>query len=77
MGDPRRESIHQAGGGIDQIKLFQIKVYFSGGAVATYALFQMDGSLRCSGNVYDYDGYIREGETNRAFRPPDIVPTNR
>ena len=29
--------------------------------------------LRCSGNVYDYDGYIREKDFNRAFHRPDII----
>ena len=34
------------------------KIRYSGGAVGTYALFHVDGSLECSGNVYDYAGSI-------------------
>jgi hypothetical protein len=34
------------------------KIRYSGGAVGTYALFQVDGSLECSGNVYDYAGSV-------------------
>ena len=68
------KALESGGGVLTKSNLFGSKVYFSGGAVATYALFQMDGSLRCSGNVYDYDGYIREKDFNRAFRRPDISP---
>jgi hypothetical protein len=42
--------------------------------VATYALFQINGNMSCSGNVYDYDGYIREKNFNKRFRQPDIHP---
>jgi len=31
---------------------------YSGGSVGTYALFDLNGQLECSGNVYDYAGSI-------------------
>jgi hypothetical protein len=35
------------------------RIRYSGGSVGTYALFKMDGSLECSGNVYEYGGSLR------------------
>lgn len=37
-------------------------IIFSGGAVATYSLFKLDGSLQCAGNVFDYGGFVKSGE---------------
>ena len=35
------------------------RIRYSGGSVGTYALFKLDGSLECSGNVYEYGGSLR------------------
>jgi hypothetical protein len=50
------------------------RVHYSGGAVATYALFKLDGDLDCSGNVYDYGGYISPKNFRKEFRKPNINP---
>jgi hypothetical protein len=57
--------------------IFGSKVFFSGGAVATYALFSLNGHLSCSGNVYDYGGYLRAKDFSAGFRRPDIDPTKQ
>jgi hypothetical protein len=36
------------------------RIYFSGGAVATFGLYDANGTLECSGVGYGYKGYIRE-----------------
>jgi len=54
--------------------IFGSKVFFSGGAVATYALLSLNGHLSCSGNVYDYGGYLRAKDFSAGFRRPDIDP---
>jgi len=43
------------------------KVRYSGGAVATYALFSLDGTLDCSANVYSYGGRLRTKEFLESF----------
>jgi hypothetical protein len=57
------------------------RVHFSGGAVATYSLFSLDkasnGRLACSGNVYDYGGYVRPKDLARKFVKTDIDPRNQ
>ena len=50
------------------------RVHYSGGAVATYALFELNGDLDCSGNVYDYGGYISPKKFRKEFRKPNINP---
>jgi hypothetical protein len=40
-------------------------IIFSGGAVATYSLFKLDGSLQCAGNVFDYGGFVKSGEFSK------------
>jgi hypothetical protein len=37
-------------------------LYFSGGSIATYSLFSLDGSLQCAGNAFDYGGFIKSTE---------------
>lgn len=68
------KALESGGGVLTKSSILGSKVYFSGGAVATYALFQLNGDMSCSGNVYDYDGYIREKDFNKKFRNPDIRP---
>jgi hypothetical protein len=50
------------------------KVFFSGGAVATYALFSLNGRLSCSGNLFDYGGFIRDKDFPSKFRNQDLDP---
>jgi hypothetical protein len=48
--------------------IFGSHPHVSGGAISGYALFQLDGTLVCSGNVGAYGGYVR---------PKDFVGWNQ
>jgi hypothetical protein len=49
----------ESGGSISRSSnLFGSKLSYSGGSVGTYALFGLNGDLECSGNVYDYAGFV-------------------
>jgi hypothetical protein len=49
----------ESGGSVNKsTNIFGTKMSFSGGSVGTYALFNLNGDLECSGNVYDYAGTI-------------------
>jgi hypothetical protein len=57
--------------------IFGSKVSFSGGAVVTYALFNLDGNLDCSGNVYDFAGFIPAKQFREAFLKLETDPTRQ
>jgi hypothetical protein len=44
------------------------KIRYSGGAIGTYALFDMGGELECSGNVYEYGGALRAKDFRKELR---------
>jgi hypothetical protein len=69
--------LESGGSLITHKNIFGSKVYFSGGAVATYALYTLNGRLSCSGNVYDYGGYFRAKDVAHLFRNADIDPTKQ
>lgn len=71
------KALESGGSLITHSNIFGNKVFFTGGAVATYALFTIKGHLSCSGNVFDYGGYLRAEKFNEAFRSPDIDPTRQ
>ncbi len=71
------KALESGGSLITHSNIFGSKVFFTGGAVATYTLFTMKGRLSCSGNVFDYGGYLRAEKFNGAFRNPDIDPTRQ
>jgi hypothetical protein len=49
----------ESGGSVNRSSsIFGSKMSYSGGSVGTYALFGLNGDLECSGNVYDYAGYL-------------------
>jgi hypothetical protein len=49
----------ESGGSVNKsTNIFGTKMSYSGGSVGTYALFNLNGDLECSGNVYDYAGTI-------------------
>jgi len=59
--------------------LLGTRLYFSGGAVATFVLTKSDGSVACSGIAYGYRGLIRADDFGYAVRPaanatPVVVP---
>lgn len=64
----------ESGGSVDKAgNVFGSRVHYSGGSVGTYALFSLDGTLECSGNVYDYGGSIsaKTFETDLHHYKPD------
>jgi hypothetical protein len=72
------KALESGGGVMNRSNLFRgTRVYFSGGAIATYGLFQIDGKFVCSANVYDYDGYIRDKEFQKKLRTDDITPSTQ
>jgi hypothetical protein len=71
------KALESGGALITQINILGSKLYFSGGAVATYALFSFDGTLACSGNVFDYGGYVRASQFAQRFRRADIEPNKQ
>ena len=52
------KSMESGGATIMHSNIFGAHPHFSGGAVSGYALFQLDGTLICSGNVGAYGGYV-------------------
>jgi hypothetical protein len=49
----------ESGGSVSKSSnIFGSKMSYSGGSVGTYALFDLNGQLECSGNVYNYAGSV-------------------
>jgi hypothetical protein len=71
------KALESGGSMLTKSNLLGSKVYFSGGAVSTYALFELNGQLSCSGNLYDYSGNIREKNFQKKFRKPNIDPEDQ
>jgi hypothetical protein len=63
----------ESGGSVSRSSsIFGTKMSYSGGSVGTYALFNLNGDLECSGNVYDYAGYLPAKDFEkklRAYKP--------
>ena len=59
----------ESGGSVNHsTNIFGTKMSFSGGSVGTYALFNLNGELECSGNVYDYAGPIASKDFEQHLR---------
>jgi hypothetical protein len=71
------KALDSGGAVLTRSNLLGSKIYFSGGAVSTYALFELNGQLSCSGNLYDYGGDVREKNFRKEFRKPNIDPENQ
>jgi hypothetical protein len=71
------KALESGGALITTTNIFGSKVHFGGGAVATYALFSFEGSLACSGNVFDYGGYVRASQFADKFRRANIQPNKQ
>jgi hypothetical protein len=62
-------SLESGGGQLTKSNLFVgSRIYFSGGAVATFSLFGVNGEVECAGYAYDYSGYIREKNFDKELR---------
>jgi hypothetical protein len=71
------KALESGGTMLTKSNLLGSKVYYSGGAVSTYALFELSGELSCSGNLFDYSGNIREKNFQKKFRKPNIDPEDQ
>ena len=59
----------ESGGSVSKSSnIFGTKMSYSGGSVGTYALFGLNGDLECSGNVYDYAGYVPAKDFQKKLR---------
>jgi hypothetical protein len=52
------------------------KIYFSGGAVATYSLFKFDGRLQCAGNAFDYGGFVESSDFSKNYSTQGTMTYN-
>jgi hypothetical protein len=63
----------ESGGSVSRSSsIFGSNISYSGGSVGTYALFALNGELECSGNVYDYAGFVSAKKFQqqlRAYKP--------
>ncbi|HEV3041657.1 MAG TPA: hypothetical protein VHA33_28085 [Candidatus Angelobacter sp.] len=62
------KALESGGSLITKTNVLGNKVFFSGGSVATFALFALDGDLKCSGNVFDYGGFVKAEDFKKQFR---------
>jgi hypothetical protein len=68
----------ESGGSVSKSSnIFGTKVSYSGGSVGTYALFDLSGELECSGNVYDYAGYIPAKQFQEKLRAYTVNPAQQ
>ncbi|HEY4379135.1 MAG TPA: hypothetical protein VGN01_02250 [Acidobacteriaceae bacterium] len=68
----------ESGGSVNRsASIFGSKMSYSGGSVGTYALFNLDGDLECSGNVYDYAGPVGTKKFQKQLRDYKPDPSNQ
>jgi hypothetical protein len=59
----------ESGGTIEKrANILGTRVRYSGGSVGTYALFNIDGELECSGNVYEFGGSLPAKDFQKNMR---------
>jgi len=67
----------ESGGSVGKTESFlRKKLSYSGGAVVTYALFNIEGELECSGDVYAYGGPLLVKDLHQRPRAPELDPRN-
>jgi hypothetical protein len=71
------KALESGGSVLKEGNVFGAKVSYSGGAVATYAFFSLDGNLDCSGNVFDFQGAVRPKDYAATFRQPVADAANQ
>jgi len=68
----------ESGGSVSKsTSIFGSRMAYSGGSVGTYALFDLSGELECSGNVYDYAGYIPAKQFQEKLRAYTVNPAQQ
>lgn len=65
----------ESGGSVTKTGNFlSTKIQYSGGSVGSYALFNLNGDLECSGNVYSYAGPLRAKDFHKEIPLTDFNP---
>lgn len=71
------QTLESGGAQLTKSRLFTgSRIYFNGGAVATFALYHVDGSLECGGFAYAYGGYTKDDDFPKTMNegsPPIAV----
>ena len=68
----------ESGGSVSRTSnILGTKIRYSGGSVGTYALFNVNGDLECSGNVFEYAGSIPSKNFDKALRSYSPAPSNQ
>jgi hypothetical protein len=63
-------SLESGGGLLTKSNLFLgSRFYFSGGAIATFTLFDHTGKIECGGIAYAYRGYVKPKDVNKSLDP--------
>ena len=68
------QTLESGGGVLTRGGLFKgNRVNFSGGAAATFSLFDLeDGSIECAGNAFAYSGYFQQDRYPTALRNDEV-----
>lgn len=65
----------ESGGAVTKSSsILKTTMSYSGGSVATYSLFRLDGEVECSGNVFDFSGTIPSKNFAEKFHQSTIDP---
>jgi uncharacterized repeat protein (TIGR01451 family) len=62
-------------GGSELVKtniFYGTRIFFSGGSVATFSLYRMQGEMQCSGTAFNYTGNVREKDVEHRLMVDDI-----
>jgi uncharacterized repeat protein (TIGR01451 family) len=62
-------------GGSELVKsniFYGTRIFFSGGSVATFSLYRLQGELQCSGTAFNYTGNVREKNVEHRLMVDDI-----
>jgi hypothetical protein len=71
------KTLESGGSLITTSNIFGSKVHFSGGAIATYDLFDFTGKLSCSGVAFAYGGYVKAKDFPAKYSNNIIDPTKQ
>jgi len=68
----------ESGGAVSKSSsLLKTTMSYSGGSVATYTLFRLDGEVECSGNVFDFTGSVPSKHFSERFHESKIDPAKQ
>jgi hypothetical protein len=68
----------ESGGAVTKSSsILKTTMSYSGGSVATFTLFKLDGEVECSGNVFDFSGSIPSKNFAEKFHESTIDPAKQ